>query len=384
MDIRPPKHWQKRLVRPSRPSELEQSVTLPPEIVLDVHDEPKPRTKRRWLRWLLLGTGLTIFLAAAGGVTVYLWSLQPVSSDTTISSFKVTSGETPSVIGKHLEEKRLIRSSLSFELYVRIHDKWGTLKAGTYKLSPSLSVFELVEKLTKGEDDVYNVMIPPGVTLKQLADPNFKGSFVKQGFSEQEISRAFSATYSSKLLKDRPVGASLEGYIFPETFQVRSGDNLESILARSFDELYNRLEKDGLLAKFSTQGFTIYQALTLASVVQEETGDASVQTQVAQVFLKRLREGMALGSDVTFIYAARQDGKEPTPDYNSLYNTRIHPGLPPGPIATSNYSALKAVAEPASGDYLFFVAGDDGKVYFSRTNEEHEQLVRQYCHTLCQ
>lgn len=92
---------------------------------------------------------------------------------------------------------------------------------------------------------------------------------------------------------------------------------------------------------------------------------------------------MMLGSDVTYMYAAAQLGVEATPTLDSPYNTRIHTGLPPGPIATMNYSTLQAITNPADGEYLYFVAGDDGTVHFSRTNEEHEQLVQQYCKKLC-
>ena len=324
-----------------------------------------------------------IILTVAAAIGWYAWAIAPVSTDQARQKFVVASGETPSVIAHNLQQAHLIKNSFALELYAKAHGSADSLRAGTYKLSPSQSVASIVSELVKGQSATYNVLIPPGLTLKQLADPAVKGSFAAQGFSVEEIQAAFSATYVSPLLKDKPAGVTLEGYIYPETFNVKEGDSLQSVLERSFDTLYDRLSADGLLQKFTTQGLTLHQALTLGSIVQEESSGATTQKQIAQVFLKRMSVGMTLGSDVTFIYAAHQLGVTPTPELDSPYNTRIHTGLPPGPIATMNYSALLAVANPAEGDYLFFVAGDDGVVHFSRTNAEHDQQVQQYCQKLC-
>jgi UPF0755 protein len=104
---------------------------------------------------------------------------------------------------------------------------------------------------------------------------------------------------------------------------------------------------------------------------------------VAQIFFKRLREGMPLGADATFVYAANKAGVAPTVDLDSPYNTRIHAGLPPGPISAPGLAALQGVAQPAEGDYLYFVSGDDGKNYYSRTAEEHEANTREHCKINC-
>lgn len=400
MDIKPP--TKRAAVRPTQPKpspvvgepgsdkfpaellEVPQTAEQPFSISSsDTHEKQKGRRKLSTLKKLLIVLISLVIVFAAGLFGWYSWAISPVSSDTSRKPFEVAAGETPSFIAKHLEQEKLIRSALAFELYAKINGHADNLQAGTYKLSPSQSVSDIIGELLKGQNAAYNVLIPPGLTLKQLADPSVKSSFASQGFSADEIQRAFAAAYDSPLLKDKPEGASLEGYIFPETFQVKEGSSLESVLQRSFDTLYERLVADGLVEKFAAQGLTLHQALTLGSIIQKETSVPATQAKVAQVFLSRLKIGMTLGSDVTFIYAAKQLGVEPTSTLDSPYNTRIHGGLPPGPIATMNYTALQAVAEPAQGDYLFFVAGDDGTVYFSRTNEEHEQQVQQYCKTLC-
>lgn len=356
---------------------------LPDIEPVDMPDSSDAHPKRRIILWIIVGVITTVLLLIAAVVGWYFWAIGPVGHDTTKQTFVVASGETPSTIAKNLEEARLIRSAFVFELYAKLQKKADSLQAGTYKLSPSQDVPSIVNEFVKGDSAVYNVLIPPGLTLKKLADPTVKGSFAAQGFSAEEIQKAFTATYKSPLLKDKPADASLEGYIYPETFQVRQGDSLESVLERSFNAFYERLQSDGMLEKFAARGLNLHQALTLGSIIQKETSNADVQRQVAQVFLKRLSIGMMLGSDVTFIYAANQLGVEATPTLDSPYNTRIHTGLPPGPIATMNYSALQAVANPADGDYLYFVAGDDGTTYFSHTYEEHEQKVQQYCQKLC-
>lgn len=390
MDIKPPtKRYSEPTGLPKAPSPLEQQDAPFDDTGISLDDPGKfaikTGDKRRKFPLAVKVTLVAIaaiaaFAAAAFGW--YMWATAPAGSGE-VQAFSVTSGDSPSIIAKNLQTAKLIRNSFAFEIYVKLHGASGSLQAGTYEFSPSQSVASIVDDLVGGKNTTRNVFIPPGLTLKQLADPSVKGSFAAQGFSSEEIQQAFAATYSSPLLKDKPVGASLEGYIYPETFQIEAGDSLGSVLERSFDTLYKRLQSDGFLERFAAEGFTIHQALTLGSIIQEETSNPAVQKKVAQVFINRLDAGMTLGSDVTFIYAARQLGVQPTSTLDSPYNTRIHTGLPPGPIATMNYSALQALANPTPGDYLFFVAGDDGTVYFSRTNEEHDQQVQQYCKELC-
>jgi UPF0755 protein len=240
--------------------------------------------------------------------------------------------------------------------------------------------------MVKGNTDEINILILPGLTLSQQLDPEIRNSLAGQGFSQEEIKQAFNASYDHPLFAGKPPETSLEGYIFPETYRINASDPLTVLLKKSFDEVYTRLQKDGMFEKFAAQGLTPYQAFTLASIVQKEVSNPVDQRQVAQVFLKRLHEGIMLGSDVTFIYAAHEMGVEPSVSLDSPYNTRKYKGLPPGPIANMNYSALQAVADPAPGDYLYFVAGDgsdEGKTFFARTEQEHQANVAAHCHTLC-
>jgi UPF0755 protein len=125
------------------------------------------------------------------------------------------------------------------------------------------------------------------------------------------------------------------------------------------------------------------KAFTLASIVQQESSKPEEQKKIAQVFESRLEQDISLGADPTFIYAAKLKGVEPSPKIDSPYNTRINKGLPPTPIGTFELSALQAVAEPAEGDFLFFVAGDDGKIYYTRSEEEHQVSIKEHCKENC-
>ena len=381
MDIRPP-------VRKPVPRPIE---TLPPPVTTPPVDQPTetpepPLRRRRAALWVSILTGLlALILLACGGW--YAWSLTPVDpNDPQQIRFVINPGDGSADIASNLESHGLIRSSLAFRIYNEFSGTKGELQAGGFALSPAQSLSDIVNHLVQGKTDEMSVIVLPGLTLKQLADPEIRSSLAWQGFSEQEIKDAFADNYEHPLLAGRPREATLEGYVFPETYRVNASDSLSTVLKMSFDEVYERLQKDGLVEKFKAQGLNLYQAMTLASIVGKEVSDPKDQRQVAQVFLRRLKLDMPLGSDPTFIYAADQLGVEPTINIDSPYNTRRYGGLPPGPIANMNYSALQAVANPAPGDYLYFVSGDGddaGKTFFSRTEEEHHANIEAHCHEIC-
>ncbi len=171
--------------------------------------------------------------------------------------------------------------------------------------------------------------------------------------------------------------------MFPESFQKTNDTEPQTIINGSLTEMQRRLTP-ALRDSFASQGLSTYQGLILASIVEKEASKASDRAQVAQVFLSRLRQNISLGSDPTAFYGAVLAGQKPSVAHDSPYNTRIYAGLPPTPISTVSESSLRAVANPATTDWLFFVAGDDGTTYFSRTLKEHEALTKQYCTRLCQ
>lgn len=378
MDIKPPPKK-----RPQAPHELPLAELTPLETVGDPHKKAAaaPRTKRQMFTWVLAGVGVCLLAMTVSVAAWYNWALSPVSDSTKQVRLVVRSGDTASDIADSLHDHELIRSRLAFGIYTQLSGARGKLQAGGYVLSPNQTVASIVEHLTSGKTDEFNITIPPGLTLDELRD-----HFKADGFEDAEITMAFNGDYDHPLLASRPEGATLEGYIYPETYRMNADQSLEALFTRTFDQMYKVLQDSGYLAEFTKRNLTIHEGITLASIVQKEVKDPADQKQVAQVFLKRLKEGMQLGSDVTYMYAAEQMGVTGTPSLESPYNTRKYVGLPPGPIANMNPSALEAVAFPAAGDFLYFVAGDgadEGKTFFARTEAEHNANVAAHCHVLC-
>lgn len=395
MDIKPPP--KKRPLPPPAPQPPRPAPSeLPPiaQTLLSPVETPElieahtSRKRRIPLIAKILAPFVVLALLALAAIGWYFFSLTPKTGVSAARPQRVTieKGETSTTIAAQLEKSGVIRSAFAMRIYIELSGSKNKLQAGGYLLTTSQSVQEITDHLVSGKTDEFNVRILPGFTLDELASGSVKGSLVQQGFSEEEIRAAYAATYTHPLLATKPATADLEGYIFPETYRMNSGSSLQSLFERSFDELYKRLQKDGTLDAFAARNLTIHQAVTLASIVQKEVSNTADQPQVAQVFLKRLAEGQVLGSDVTYLYAAKKLGVTGTPELDSPYNTRKVSGLPPGPIANMNYAALQAVAHPAPGDYLYFVAGDGadaGKTFFARTEEEHQANIAAHCHILC-
>lgn len=361
------------------------------------------KKKRRWIWWVV---GIVVFLAAVAtaGYFWYVNALTPVSaSDKTVQQVQINEGASFSFVSGRLEERKLIRSSLALQIYAYLHNEVGNLKQGSCNLMPSESSTEILKKLTSGCHDFKSVTFYPGATIEKSKnlkegekDFSVRGSLEAAGFSDADITAALNATYDSPLFADKPAGASFEGYVYGDTYYINADSGPAEALKDAFAEMEKAVEKDNLVAEYKAHGLSLYQGITLASIIQRELSCDNLdsikraacyenQQKVAQVFYSRMAQGMELGSDVTFIYAAGLTGDVPTPSLDSPYNTRLYPGLPPGPIASPSEYSLKATANPASTDYLYFIAGDEGggAMYFGRTNAEHEQNIKDHCQVLC-
>ena len=248
------------------------------------------------------------------------------------------------------------------------------------------------------EAKTFNFTIRPGETIFDVKTNLLKvdrnggkseGELLPN-YTEAEIDQALASDYDFAFLQGRPAGASLEGYLYPETFNFYGDATVEEILTKFLAKMGEVITENGLEAKYAEQGLSLFEGITLASSVQKEASSPE-QPTVAQVFLTRLAYGMALGSDVTVSYALdkvdpdRQTyvDNQAALKIDSCYNTRIHAGLPCGPISNPGLSALMAVAEPSDTAYLFFLTGDDGLMYYSYTEAEHIQSIRSHCQDLC-
>ena len=340
---------------------------------------PKKKKLPTWL--LILGGFAGVLVISVVVMTVmYFQSLRPVSeNDSTSRSLEVISGLTPDQIGKKLKDEGFIRSELSFAVYTRLGGVQNKLQAGTYQLSASQSLQEVVNILVKGPElQEFEVTFLPGATL----DQNRK-VLSGVGFTDKEIEEALKEGMSHPLLKDAPKGADLEGFLFGETHRFLKGATAKDVIERFLDDFYEIVEKNGLVAGYQRQGLSLFEGITLASIIQRESGGGD-EAQIAQVFLLRHKKGMQLGSDVTYQYIADKLGIQRDVNLDNKYNTRRYTGLPPGPIATPGVKALQAVASPAKGDYLYFLSGDDNVTYFAHTEEGHQENIRKHCQKKCQ
>ena len=338
------------------------------------------RCRRRNRLVLAIVAAIIVVGGVVSTVGWYEWALRPLDAkNSNHVRLTVESGAQPSDISKQLKNAHIIRSAYAFQIYTRLSGQENKLQAGTYAFAANQSVRDIAAHLASGKTDEFSITILPGQTLKDI-----KTTLQGHGYAASEIESAYAASYSNALVQSRPAGASLEGFFYPDTYNVLSDETLKTIFGRIFDHYSDVITRNDLEAGFAKHGLNPYQGIILASIVQREVSSPDDQSKVAGVFYNRLDSNTPLGSDVTFLYGASLLGVKGTPTLDSPYNLRINKGLTPTPISNPQLSALKAVANPASTDYLFFLSGDDGITYFAKTDAQHEQNIKQYCKIKCQ
>ena len=372
-------------VQPPEPSFTAPLQTLPsasaPQPIELTPAAKKVKKAPKGKKILLLSVlGLLVVLIATATAGYYWYDSQLSSVNSNKSEFiKVTvePNSTPSMIGQLLKDKGVIRSTEAFGLYTRFSGTQNSLQAGAYRLSPSETTPEIVEHLTSGKVDTFNLTFLPGATLVDN-----RKVLIAAGFSETEVDAGLSATYDSPLFEGKPTASDLEGYIYGETYTFGSDATVKDILSHTFDVYSEFIQENNIITKLNAQNLTLFEGITLASIVQRESigGD---EPQIASVFYNRLAIDMPLGSDVTYQYAADKTGVERDTNLDSPYNTRRYPGLPPGPIAAPGKNALLAVATPATTNYIYFLSGDDDVTYYGVTLEDHEANIAEHCKVKC-
>lgn len=405
-DIRPPQRGVRSVIQNAQePQEspkagvetLTQPDAIPSELPSESVSENQPNEPRRRtvFRWVV-GGSILIAILLAGAALWYVQALRPVDGQVTEHMrVSVADKSRAREIGQLLYDKRLIRSTLAFDIYTRLSGTRNALKAGSYNLSQSESMPEIVQHLVTGRADTMMITFYPGATLRDPTDTaaskktDVTTILMRAGYAKEEIDAALAKQYTHPLLEGKPAEADLEGYVYGETYNFNGDATVESILLHTFDVFYQKIQERNLVEQLRQRGLTLYQGITLASIVQREVSSSDAnepsqdQRQVAQVFYSRLDMDMPLGSDVTAYYGADKIGAKRTVGVDSPYNTRKYAGLTPGPIASPSIGALAATANPASGDYLFFLSGDDDVTYFARTDEEHQANINKHCHVKC-
>lgn len=281
-----------------------------------------------------------------------------------------------SEIQRILAENGIIQDDVRFRLLARMRGVGRQIRAGEYKFSTSESPWGILADLKQGRKMVWQpVTFPEGLTMNQLADILAQKGLTPQ--RENFLNLARDPAYINSL---GLTTTSLEGYLFPDTYNLSAGMDEAAIIGKMvkqtlavFDELAAR--------KNNTQNLSRHEILILASIVEKEVADTKERPLVAAVFMNRLRQGMPLQADPTVIYGlssfngdlTREDLKKPSP-----YNTYLNRGLPPGPIANPGRASIAAALAPASEPYLYFVSKNDGTHYFSTTLAQHNEAVDKF------
>ena len=258
-----------------------------------------------------------------------------------------------------LEENQVIReNNYIFRVLIKLSKLEERLKYGEYNLSPAMDMFQILEKLVRGEVILYKITIPEGYTCIRIAEL-------------LEIKEILEQESFLNLVKNGE--KSWEGYLFPDTYEVPKGygsENMLELLLSNFNHLVDKKLKD----KAEEIGFSMDEIITLASIIEKETKFTEEMKRVSAVFHNRLKKDMKLQSCATIQYILvkpKEKLEESDLKIDSPYNTYIYPGLPSGPICNPGLDSIKAALEPADEDYLYFVLGEDGRHIFSKTYEEH-------------
>ncbi|PTY80258.1 hypothetical protein B5V89_02955 [Heyndrickxia sporothermodurans] len=339
---------------------------------------------------------LTIILIITGGILatyIYIQSaLKPVEpKNTKTKNVEIPIGSTVSTIGTILEEDGMIKNKLIFKYYVKLNNETG-FQAGTYKLSPSMNLKQIITQLKTGtvlKKATVKFTIPEGLQLSQITAIIAKHS----GIDKKEIDKKLDdPKYIKKLIKKYPLLISkkvlkkdvlhpLEGYLFPATYSFYDKKP-------SLDQIVNKMliKTNSVMEKYKEQiqksNLDQYEILTMASLIEEEATEKADRHKISSVFYNRMKVNMPLQTDPTVLYSLGKHKKQVTYDdlkVNSPYNTYKIQGLPPSPIASAGEMSIEAAINPAKTDYLYFLAATKtGTVYYSKTLAEHNRLKEKY------
>lgn len=276
-------------------------------------------------------------------------------------------------IASQLAEQKLIDSTIAFGLYARFGSAHGKLIPGPYRLTGNMSIKQIVEMMAEGKVAVIKITVPEGVTVNKIG----RLWVANSGKSDADFDTALSQSYDFAFLQDRTAATSLEGYLAPATYQVPYGASSHDLIEQMLKQFDDKVKP--VLYGPNQSGLKPAEVLTLASIVEREASDTVNRKLIAGVFLNRLARGIKLQSDVTVNYATGKTVAVPA-DLNikSPYNTYVVPALPIGPVNNPSLDSIEAVLEPTRSDYLFFLAGNDGKIHYAQTNAEHEANIDRY------
>ena len=325
---------------------------------------------------IMVAIGL-ILAVIAGGAYWYGEQMKPVASaDAKPQTIKVKPGMTSGAIADALLEKGLIRNRTAFLLAARQAGLDKSLQAGEYAVSRAMTVEQIIEVMAKGITVYSEFTVPEGFTVEQIA-----ALLEEKGLARKERFLALARDYSPFDKRERSnVKYRAEGFLFPDTYRISRGASEEMILQTMAQEFSRKFTPE-LQAKAQSIGLSAYEVIVLASLIEREVQLAKERPMVARVFLNRIKIGMPLQSCATIQYILGYAKEELTiadTQLPSPYNTYLHQGMPPGPVANPGLSSIQAALNPAEGDWLYFVIdGKTGGHRFSRSLAEHEAAIQQ-------
>jgi len=331
------------------------------------------------LHWEIMGLrlfiGLLVLLAAATLVVVGHQVLTPADAlETGPLLVEIPAHDGVLAIAERLYGASVIRSRVGFVLLAVVRGSARQLKAGEYELARGASTFDVLTLMESGRVKQHVVLHPEGATVAELARVlESERLATSAAVTRLASDRAFLATLTIE-------GPSLEGYLFPDTYQFVRGMTTEEILTRMVQRLRTKLGPD-LAARAQARGLSVHRLLTLASIIEREAAERDEMRTISAVFWNRLKLDMPLQADPTVQYATGKERRAITRADLRIehpFNTYVRPGLPPGPIASPGLAAIEAALDPAPVKYLYFVARDDHRHYFSATLGEHNAAVARY------
>ena len=330
----------------------------------------------RWIRRLFYFIVIAGLAAGAGGWWFYRQVIEPYRGYDEAEVFvDIPMGSGPRSIGEKLVDAGVVRDHLIFRAALVISGRSRALKAGEYRFAEPMHALDVIDKIARGDVYKRRLTFREGLTIDEMAQV-----FEEKGFGTAGDFR--KAAMNTKLIADLdPAAPDLEGYLFPETYSLPRNTPATEVVAQMIAGFTNAVTPEMRTAA-EADGLTVRQLVTLASLVEKETGAGDERPLVAAVYRNRLKIRMPMQADPTVIYALQKAGKyngnltrEHLRELDSPYNTYKYAGLPPGPIAAPGRASLQAAAKPADVDYLYFVSKNDGTHVFASTLDEHNKNV---------
>lgn len=306
---------------------------------------------------------------------LYQYATTPASASQDGQVVEIKPGMTLKQVAHFLADKELLSEPSTFMLYTYLQGEQNHIQAGEYRFSPSMPPRDILEALTSGMAVLYTVTIPEGYRITDIAGLlEAKGLVDKPAFIE--------ATRNRELLESLHISSgSLEGYLYPETYKFSKAGGARRIVQTLLDTFKERVLQPERVQQAEAMQFTFHEIITLASLIEKETGLGKERKLISSVFHNRLAKKMRLQTDPTVIYAmVNFDGNIRKKDLSidSPYNTYKHFGLPPGPIASPGLESIQAALDPEESDFLYFVSRKDGSHQFSTNYKDHIRAVQKY------